>query len=123
MAQLHDSATWIHIAPLDYDMGKIPAHRPVEYPVQIQNKGKDTLVLEAVRAGCGCTSPKYRTNDKIAPGASTRIFLGFNGDAAGNFTKTAEIVFAGGITRQVSFHGFAQVDSTASKTPHPPVYR
>ncbi|HVZ26702.1 MAG TPA: DUF1573 domain-containing protein [Sediminibacterium sp.] len=120
--KLTDSSAWIHIVPLDYDMGTIPAHHPVEYPVQILNKGKDTLVLEAVHAGCGCTSPKYRTHDKIPPGASTRIFLGFNGDAAGDFVKTADLVFAGGFTRQVRFHGKALVDSSAAPRTVP-VYR
>lgn len=99
----------------DYDMGRIPSGKPLEYNVTIRNISKDTITLKEVKAGCGCTTPKYRTNEKIAPGKSTFITLGFNGGATGQFDKSAEIYFNdGGIFKQVKFKGFAVADSTTN---------
>ncbi len=100
----------------DYDMGRIPAGKPLEYNVTIKNISKDTVILKEVKAGCGCTTPKYRTNEAILPGRSTFITLGFNGDAHGEFNKIADIYFNdGSLTKQVKFHGVAVADSTVQK--------
>ena len=99
----------------DYDMGKIASGKPLEYNVTIKNISKDTIVLQEVKAGCGCTTPKYRANETLLPGKSTFITLGFNGGASGEFSKFADIYFSGGLTRQLKFHGFAFTDSTAAK--------
>jgi hypothetical protein len=99
----------------DYDMGKIPSGKPLEYNVVIKNISKDTVVLKEVTAGCGCTTPKYRANEKIAPGTSTFITLGFNGGANGPFSKTAVISFANGLNKPVQFKGVAVTDSSAAK--------
>lgn len=95
----------------DYDMGKIAAGKPLEFNVTIKNIGKDTLVLQDVKVGCGCTTPKFRANEKLAPGKSTFIVLGFNGDAHGEFTKTADIIFNDNMVKQVKFRGVTAPDS------------
>ncbi len=96
----------------DYDMGRIAAGKPLEYTVTIRNiSKKDTLVLQDVKVGCGCTTPKFRVNEKIAPGKSTLIVLGFNGDAHGEFTKTADIIFNDNMVKQVKFRGVTYSDS------------
>ena len=101
---------------IDYNMGRIATGKPLEYNVTIKNISKDTLILKEVKAGCGCTSPKYRTGEKIVPGKSTYITLGFNGDAHGDFTKTADIYFNdGSLIKQAKFHGTAFTDSTIGK--------
>ena len=99
----------------DYDMGKIPSGKPLEYNVVIKNISKDTVVLKEVTAGCGCTTPKYRANEKIAPGKTTFITLGFNGGANGPFSKTALISFTNGLSKSVQFKGVAVIDSTNIK--------
>lgn len=101
----------------DYDMGKIPAGKPLEYNIVIKNISKDTVVLQEVKVGCGCTSPKYRTGDTILPGKTTFITLGFNGGANGEFAKTADVFFSGGLFKTLRFHGNAVADS--SHTPGP----
>lgn len=105
------------ITNTDYDMGKIPSGKPLEYKLVIKNISKDTVVLQDVKVGCGCTTPKFRAGERILPGKSTFISLGFNGGANGGFTKTADIIFNDGLTKQVSFHGIALADSTTSKPP------
>lgn len=103
----------------DFDMGKIPAGKPLEYTVTIKNIGKDTIVLKEVKAGCGCTTPKYRSNDVILPGKSTIISLGFNGGATGEFYKVADVYFNDGLSKQLRFHGFAVADSATNKPTNP----
>ena len=98
----------------DYEMGKIAVGKPLEYNVTIKNISKDTIILQEVKAGCGCTTPKYRSNETILPGKSTFITLGFNGGANGEFTKFADIYFSRGYYKQVKFHGVAVADSTAA---------
>ena len=106
----------ISLTNADYDMGNIPTGRPLEYNVTIKNISKDTLILKEVKAGCGCTTPKYRSNEKILPGKSTYITLGFNGDAHGGFSKVADLYFNdGSLTKQVKFRGAAVADSSVVK--------
>lgn len=104
----------VQITNADYDMGRIPTGKPLEYNVSIKNISKDTVVLKEVKAGCGCTTPKYRTDEKIAPGKSTFITLGFNGSAVGQFEKTADVFFNdGSLFKQVKFRGNAVADSVS----------
>ena len=107
----------LSITNMDYDMGRISAGKPLEYNLVIKNIGTDTVVLQDVKAGCGCTTPKFRAGEKIIPGKSTFITLGFNGGANGEFSKFADIFFSGGLSRQVKFHGFAVADSTVVTKP------
>ncbi len=100
-----DPNTFITVTNSDYDMGNIAFGKPLEYNVYIKNISSDTLVIQDVKVTCGCTTPKFKTADKIAPGKSTFIVLGFNGSAMGAFSRTADIVFTNGLVKQVSFKG------------------
>ena len=106
-----DPTKYIQLTNEDYDMGKIPFGKPLEYNVYIKNISLDTLIIEDVRPVCGCTTPKFKTADKIFPGQSTFITLGFNGSTNGAFSKFADIIFKGGLTVQVKFKGVAVTDS------------
>jgi hypothetical protein len=105
----------VSISNADYDMGKISAGKPLEYNLVIKNISKDTVMLQDVKVGCGCTTPKFRAGEKLLPGKSTFITLGFNGDAHGEFTKTADILFVGGLVKQVKFRGVTVSDSSSAK--------
>lgn len=107
-----DVDKYVSITNADYKMGKIAAGIPLEYNLIIKNISKDTVILEDVKAGCGCTTPKFKAGESLAPGKSTFITLGFNGGANGEFTKFADIYFSGGLSKQVKFQGIAFVDST-----------
>lgn len=100
-----DPAKFITVTNGDYDMGNIPFGKPLEYNVYIKNISTDTLIIQDVRVSCGCTTPKFKTADKIAPGKTTYIVLGFNGSVGGVFSRTADIVFTNGLVKQVSFKG------------------
>jgi len=88
-----------------YEMGKITYGKPVEYTVEITNSGTDTLTLETVKAGCGCTTPNFTHNQKFGPGETVKILIQFDGSVLGSFTRFTDIVLSGGIVKQVSFTG------------------
>ena len=90
----------------DFNFGKIVFGKPTEYQVTIKNISADSVTLENVQAGCGCTTPKgYTKGEKIAPGKSKVVTLGFNGGTNGAFTKFVTFFFNGGMQKQVTFHG------------------
>jgi len=75
-----------------YDFGKIPQGKPVTHVFEFTNTSKDSIRLEEVRASCGCTTPEW-SKEKIAPGASTTIKVGYNAYAEGPFEKTVSITY------------------------------
>lgn len=92
----------------DYNMGNVPVGKGGEFNVYIKNiSAKDTLMIVDVKVSCGCTTPKYRSNDPILPGKSSYITLGFNGSGGGPFTKFADIIFQSGQSKQIKFSGVA----------------
>lgn len=105
----------VSITNADYDMGKISSGKPLEYNLLIKNISSDTVMLLDVKVGCGCTTPKFKANESLLPGKSTFITLGFNGGATGEFSKFADIIFSGGLAKQVKFRGVAIADAALIK--------
>jgi len=101
----NDIAKFLKFTNDNYDMGKIPNGKPVEYNVDVQNISNSNITLDNVIVGCGCTTPKYTKNIVLTPGAHTIITLGFNGAAIGPFSKSATLFFSGNLVKPVSFHG------------------
>ncbi len=60
-----------------HDFGKITQGDVVSHDFIIINTGGDTLVIEEVRAGCGCTavSPEKKS---LLPGEQTKILVSFD---------------------------------------------
>lgn len=104
-SQPKDINQFVEFTNADYNFGKIPQGKPSEYEVTIKNIGKDSITLERIQVGCGCTTPKYEANTKIGPGKSYKVTLGFNGSANGAFTKFATLIFNDGMQKQVTFKG------------------
>jgi Protein of unknown function (DUF1573) len=88
-----------------YDFGKIPYGVPTKYQLSIKNISADTVILDNVQVGCGCTTPEYEKGKKIAPNETVIIGLGFNGGTEGSFTKFVTIFFSDNMAKQVSFKG------------------
>lgn len=111
LAQANTSPAQVDIAKVlkftndNYDMGKIPYGKPTEFTVIIQNISNNSITLDNVMVGCGCTTPKYTKDQIILPGATTTVILGFNGSALGNFSKSATLFFSGNLNKTVLFHG------------------
>ena len=101
----NDITKYLKFTNDNYDMGKIPNGKPVEYNVDVQNISNSNITLDNVIVGCGCTTPKYTKNIVLTPGAHTIITLGFNGAAIGPFSKSATLFFSGNLVKPVSFRG------------------
>ena len=53
---------------------------------KFSNKGKVPLILSAVKASCGCTTPTW-SNEPIAPGKTGEITVKYNTNLPGTFSK------------------------------------
>ena len=103
----NDLSNLIQLTNAEYNMGKIESGKSAEYNVTIKNISKDTISIQRVQAGCGCTSPKYAPGQVLRPGDVTMITLGFDGKTVGPFTKFADIFFGNGKSTKIKFSGEA----------------
>lgn len=55
-----------------------------------KNKGKAPIILNDVRASCGCTVPEW-TRTPVAPGEKGSIKVTYNTNSVGAFTKTITV--------------------------------
>ncbi len=94
----------IEFKELDHDFGKIPYGKAVSFDLKMKNIGSDSIKLENVQVSCGCTTPKWEPGP-YAPGTEFSVNLGFNGYADGHFEKSVAVIFEGGLSQQIKFHG------------------
>ncbi len=99
-----DVAKFLQISEVDHDMGKIPFGKPIEYELSVKNVSSDSIKLQNVQAGCGCTTPVWKAGP-YAPGETFKIKVGFNGSTKGAFTKNVTIFLENGLSKQIKFHG------------------
>lgn len=93
------------LAETTYDFGKIPQGKPVTHVFEVTNNGKDSLKITNVQASCGCTTPEWEKDQVQAPGAKTRITIGYNAAAEGPFTKFITISYNGNQNKQITIKG------------------
>jgi hypothetical protein len=94
-----------------YDFGKIPQGKPVYTFFEVKGVG-DSLKLEMVQAGCGCTTPEFKAGT-YAPGEPVKIKVGFNAAAAGPFDKSITITYNNGTQKVINIKG--TVESTPAQ--------
>lgn len=92
MAQKADD--FIKVSTEKYDFGKIKQGVPVTTFFTLTNTTDKPVVIENAWAGCGCTTPEY-SKEPIAPGASSKLKVGYNAAAMGHFDKAVNIKLAG----------------------------
>ncbi len=119
--EVKDINKYVEFKNADYDFGKIPFGKPSEYQLTIKNISKDTVTLERVQVGCGCTTPKYEAGKKIAPKGSYEVTLGFNGSTDGPFTKYVTIFLNDNMSKQITFKGETYKTPDASAPANAPV--
>lgn len=102
----------------DHDFGKIPYGKPVEFDISMKNLTHDTLGLKEVKAGCGCTTPKWQ-HGPYAAGSNFKITVGFNGYTEGVFNKIVTVYLENGMSQVIHFHGetFKVPDAPAPANP------
>jgi hypothetical protein len=100
-----------------YDFGKISFGKPATYTIEISNIGKDTVTLLNAKPGCGCTTPNFKPNQKMAPGQSAQVQITFNGSAMGVFSRFTDLEFSGGLKKQTKFTGEGVAIANNATTP------
>ena len=89
----------------EFNFGKIPQGKPVTHIFFVENKSKDSLKIANVQASCGCTTPDWEKDKAVAPGASTKITVGYNAAAEGAFTKFITVTYNGTQSKQITISG------------------
>jgi hypothetical protein len=87
-----------------YDFGKIPQGKPVFHFFEVTNTGKSPMVISDIQTTCGCTTPEW-SKAPIAPGETTKIKVGYNAAAEGNFEKYITITYNQNLSKQVLIKG------------------
>ena len=72
------------------DFGDIDQGIPKEAEFKLTNEGKEPLLIQTARAGCGCTNLKY-SQEPVLPGKSTIVAVTYNAAAMGAFTKSITV--------------------------------
>ena len=80
----------IQFAEKVINYGKIEKRANGTRVFKFKNEGTEPLVLNSVRASCGCTTPKW-TREPIAPGAEGNITVKYDTNRMGNFHKTVTV--------------------------------
>lgn len=100
------SAQKIKFATTEHDFGNQAQGKPVTYEFEFTNTGKDPLILENVKASCGCTTPTW-TKEPVMPGKKGVVSAQYNMAREGNFTKTITVTTKDGETVTLFIKGNA----------------
>ena len=73
-----------------HDYGTIVQGSDGNCEFKFVNKGKAPIILNQVKASCGCTTPDW-TRTPIAPGETGTIKVAYNTNNAGAFNKTVTV--------------------------------
>lgn len=87
-----------------FDFGTIPQGKPVYHFFEVTNNGKDPMVISNVQTSCGCTTPEW-SKEPIAPGATTKIRVGYNAAAEGHFEKYITVMYNQNLSKQIKISG------------------
>ncbi len=98
-----------------HDFGTINQGKPVYTTFEISSTSSDSLKLEMVRAGCGCTTPEFKVGT-YAPGEKVPIRVGYNAAAMGSFNRAITIIYNGGQQKVIFVKGNV-VETPATPAP------
>ena len=96
----------IFLEKKSHDFGTIEEGVQATVTFTFKNTGNAPLILNSVKASCGCTTPKW-TKEPIAPGEEGTVTAIYNStNRPGNFTKTITIKHNGeGGTEYLTIRG------------------
>ncbi|MEO8413853.1 MAG: DUF1573 domain-containing protein [Ginsengibacter sp.] len=94
----------ISLQESEFNFGKIPQGKPVTHIFEFTNTGTVPLSLDNVQASCGCTTPEWN-KDVVAPGATSKITVGYNAQNEGPFAKPVTITYNGNQVKQIIIKG------------------
>ncbi|MBE8722578.1 DUF1573 domain-containing protein [Sphingobacterium pedocola] len=62
-----------------FDFGTVKEGEVVDHVFEFKNTGEEPVIISAVSASCGCTTPDY-TKDPVLPGKEGEIKVAFNSE-------------------------------------------
>ena len=62
------------------------------------------MVISNVQTSCGCTTPEW-SKEPIAPGATSKVRVGYNAASEGHFDKTITIMYNQNLSKQIKITG------------------
>jgi hypothetical protein len=77
-----------------YDFGDLPYGKAVQYEFPFKNVGDEALVIDNVRASCGCTLTDW-PQDPIAPDSTGVILVDYDAKDKAYFYKKIKVYFQG----------------------------
>ena len=95
----------IMLKETEFDFGKIPQGKPVTHIFDVSNIGSAPFKISNVQASCGCTTPEWERDNELLPGTSTKITVGYNAAAEGQFTKFITVYYGDNKTKQLTIKG------------------
>lgn len=100
-----------------YDFGKVTEGPKVSYSFAFTNTGTKPLIIENVKASCGCTTPEW-PKEPVLPGQKGVITATYNTSGRpGPFNKAITITSnADTPTKQLFIKGEVSKDATPSET-------
>ncbi len=77
-----------------YDFGEISYGIPVIYDFPFKNTGTEALIIDNVRASCGCTAIEW-TQEPVLPDSMGYITVDYDAKDRGYFQKKIKVYFKG----------------------------
>lgn len=101
--------TKINFTKIEHDFGNQPQGKPVTYEFEFTNDGDEAIVLENVKASCGCTTPTW-TREPVMPTKKGTIKAQYNMAREGAFRKSITVTTKDGenITLYISGNAVPQ---------------
>ncbi|MBC9934634.1 DUF1573 domain-containing protein [Chitinophaga qingshengii] len=93
-SQPNPADTKVKFAKETVDFGKTALNKPVTVDFEFTNISKEPVLIEAARASCGCTTPKW-TQEPILPGKKGKITANYSANGLGQQNKTIWVKFKG----------------------------
>jgi hypothetical protein len=87
-----------------FDFGKIPQGKPVYHYFEVMNSGKTPMVISNIQTSCGCTTPEW-SKEPIPPGETTKVKVGYNAAAEGQFEKIITLTYNQNLSKQINIKG------------------
>jgi len=103
-AQAPETQDVLGLKETAFDFGTIPQGKPVFHFFEVTNNGKTPMVISNVQTSCGCTTPEW-SKEPVAPGATTKIRVGYNAATEGHFDKYITVMYNQNLSKQIKISG------------------
>ncbi len=84
----------VWLGQTEHDFGEFKRYDLQQVDFEFQNNTDEPIVVENVRAACGCTSPNW-SEEPILPGEKGKITVEYDARKVGYFYKKVKVYFSG----------------------------